>query len=92
MRMKQKIANYTVIIESQKRLGTNKTCYTALAPILGIATEADTIEEVKKSIQLLIQFHLDCLAQEGETVPLEAEHPLVTRSQVIIPAGANISS
>ena len=90
--MKQKIANYTVIIESQKRLGTNKTCYTALAPILGIATEADTIEEVKKSIQSLIQFHLESLTQEGETIPLEAGYPLVTRSQVIIPSGANISS
>ena len=86
------IANYTVIIESQKRLGTKKTCYAAFAPTLGIAAEADTIEAVKKDIQSLIQFHLECLTQEGETIPLEAEHPLVTRSQVIIPSGANISS
>ena len=90
--MKQKIANYTVIIENQKRLGTSKDCYAALAPTLGIATEEDTVEAVKKSIQSLIQFHLECLAQEGETIPFEAEHPLVTRSQVIIPSGANISS
>ena len=90
--MKQKIANYTVIIESQKRLGTDKDCYTAFVPTLGIAAEEDTVEEVKKSIQSLIQFHLECLTQEGETIPLETEHPLVTRSQVIIPPGANISS
>ena len=90
--MKQRIANYTVIIESQKRLGTSKDCYAAFAPTLGIATEADTVEEVKKSIQSLIQFHLECLTQERETIPLETEYPLVTRSQVIIPPGANISS
>lgn len=89
--MKQKIANYTVIIESQKRIGTNKACYTALAPTLGIATEADTIEAAKKDIQSLIEFHLECLTKEGETIPLETEHPFITTSQVVIPAGANIS-
>ena len=90
--MKQKIANYTVIIENQRRLGTDKDCYVASVPTLGIAAEGDTIEEVKKSIQSLIQFHLECLTQEGETIPLEPEYPLVTRSQVIIPSGAHISS
>jgi len=90
--MKQQIANYTVIIEKQKRIGSKKTCYAAYVPILGIATEADTIEQVEKEIQSLIQFHLDCLAEEGETIPVETEPTLVTRSQVIIPARANISS
>ena len=89
--MKQRIANYTVIIERQKRTGTNQSCYVALAPILGIATEADTIEEVEKKIQSLIQFHLDCLVQEKEIIPVETENAFVTKSQVRIPPGANIA-
>lgn len=90
--MKQQIANYTVIIEKQKRLGTEKTCYAAFVPILGIATEADTIEKVKKEIQSLIQFHLDSLAQEGETIPVETDEALVTRSQAKIPTGATVAA
>lgn len=68
--MKQQIANYTVIIEKQQRLGTNKVCYTAFAPSLGIATEDETIEKAKQAIQSLLQFHLESLAQEGETIPI----------------------
>lgn len=88
--MKQQIANYTVVIEKQKRMGTNKFCYMAYVPILGIATDADTIEKVEKEIKSLIQFHLESLAEEGEEIPIETEHAFVTRSQVAIPAGAVI--
>ncbi len=90
--MKQQITDYTVIIEKQKRIGTSKTCYTAFVPILDIATEADTIEQVKKDIQSLIQFHLDCLAKEGEIIPFEQETALITKSRAIIPTGANVSA
>lgn len=89
--MKQKIANYTVVIEKQKRLGSNKPCYVAFVPILGIATDANTIERLRKDIQSLIQFHLNCLAEENETIPLETEQAIVTRSQATIPSGANVS-
>lgn len=89
--MKQQIANYTVIIEKQKRLGTNKACFAALVPLLGVATEADSIEQVEKNITSLIQFHIDCLAQEGEDIPVETEHSLITRSEAVIPKGATIS-
>jgi len=86
--MKQQVANYTVIIEKQKRLGTWKDCYTAFAPVLGIATDADTVEQVEKDITTLIQFHLDSLAEEGGIIPVETEHALITRSEVFIPKGA----
>jgi predicted RNase H-like HicB family nuclease len=48
--MKKQIAQYTVIIEKQKRLGTEHDCYMAMVPLLGIATEADTIEQAEKEI------------------------------------------
>lgn len=83
--MKQRIANYTVFIEKQKRIGTSLTCYMAFVPILNIATEADTVEQVEKKIRSLMQFHLESLAEEGEEIPVETESTLVTRSQVYIP-------
>lgn len=67
--MKQQVANYTVIIEKEKRTGTNQVCYTAFVPLLGIATEADNIEEAQEAAQDLIQFHLDTLAEEGKEIP-----------------------
>ncbi len=89
--MQQKIANYTVIIERQKRLGTNKICYMAYVPILGIATDADTIEEVEKEIKSLIEFHLESLVEEEEDIPLETEEAFVTKSQVNLPKGASFA-
>ncbi|MBI2268504.1 MAG: type II toxin-antitoxin system HicB family antitoxin [Candidatus Blackburnbacteria bacterium] len=89
--MEQKVANYTVVIEKEKRTGTNTTCYTAYVPILGIATEADTIEQVEKEIKSLIQFHINCLAQERERVPIEAENSLVTKTRVELPNNAIIA-
>jgi len=89
--MQQKIANYTVIIERQKRLGTDKICYMAYVPILGIATDADTIEEAEKEIKSLIEFHLDSLVGEKEDIPLETEEAFVTKSQVNLPKGASFA-
>lgn len=86
--MKQKIANYTVLIERQKRMGTNKMCYMAYAPILGIATDADIIEDAEKEIKSLIEFHIESLAKEGEEIPLETGESFVTRSQVHLPKSA----
>jgi len=89
--MKQRIANYTVIIEKQKRIGTNQTCFMAFVPILGIATEADTIERAGEEIKSLIQFHLDSLAQEKQEIPMETGNALVTKTEVVIPENAQVS-
>lgn len=83
--MKYQVANYTVVIEKQKRLGTDRDCYVAYIPVLGIATDADRLEEVEKEIKSLIQFHLESLAEEGEEIPLETEPTFITRSQVNLP-------
>lgn len=88
--MKQRIANYTVVIEKQKRIGTNKSCYMAYVPILGIATESDTIEKLDKEIKSLIQFHIESLVREGEEIPLETGETFITRSQVNLPRGISL--
>ncbi len=64
--MKQKVANYTIIIEKEYRTGTKKVCYSAYVPILGVAADADSLEEVQDAIKKLVDFHLESLAEEGE--------------------------
>jgi predicted RNase H-like HicB family nuclease len=64
--MKQKVANYTVVIEKEVRTGTKKACYSAYVPILGIATEGETVKQVQAEIKKLVEFHLESLAAEGE--------------------------
>lgn len=90
--MKQRIANYTVIIEKEKRTGTNQFCYTAFVPMLGIATEANTIEKSEKAATALIKFHLESLVQEGEEIPVETENSFVTKATVKLPSSASFSS
>ncbi len=89
--MKQNIANYTVVIEKEKRLGTNEICYSAVVPILGIATEADTLEQVQKDIQSLVQFHIESLSEEGEDIPVESGQSFITKIQALFPYKKHIS-
>jgi len=90
--MKQKIANYTVVINKEKRTGTDQTCYGAFVPTFGIATDADTLEEIQKEVQSLIQFHLDSLAQEGEQIQIEDNNILVMRSEVLLPQNVQVAA
>ena len=88
--MKQKLANYTVLINKEKRSGTDDVCYSAIVPILGIAADADTLEEAQKEIESLIAFHIDSLVEEGEEVPVENEKSFITKLQTVLPEGVKI--
>ena len=90
--MKQKVANYTVIIEKELRTGTKTPCYSAYVPVLGVATDADSLEEVQVAIKKLVEFHLEALAQEGEPIPVETISSLVTKFEAVIPENAQIAS
>lgn len=83
--MNKRIADYTVIFERQKRVGSDEECYVAFVPVLGIATDGDTLEESQKAIKSLIQFHVDSLVGEREEVPVESQAPFVTRIQTNLP-------
>lgn len=89
--MNQKIANYTVVIEKEKRLGTEKDCYSAVVPILGIATDADTLEQVQKDIQSLVQFHIESLSQEGEEIPVESGQSFITKIEALLPTKTSLA-
>lgn len=83
--MKQHIANYTVVIEKEKRLGTDKLCFSAVVPILGIATDADSLEQVQKDVQKLVQFHIESLSEEGEEIPVESNQSFITKIEAFLP-------
>lgn len=89
--MKQRFTDYTIVIEKEKRIGTDKICYTAFVPILGIATEADSVEEVEKAVKSLIEFHLQCLAEEDEEIPVEAGNSFITKTGIILPENATLT-
>lgn len=67
--MKTTLLNYSIIIEPDTETGTNKPGYTAYCPVLGVADDGDTIEEAQLNIKKTIEFHLACLAKEGEEIP-----------------------
>ena len=90
--MKQNIANYTVVIDKEKRTGTNKDCYTALVPRLGIATEADTLAQVKKAIKELVQFHVECLSEEGSEIPVENGESFITKVAAFLPSKTRLAA
>ncbi len=84
--MKKKILNYIVVVEPDKRTGTNAPCYVAYCPTLGLADDGDTIEEALERIQELIRFHLKTLKKENEIIPIgHLEKSLVTTVQVAYP-------
>jgi len=77
--------DYRVVVKPDKRTGSNKHCYVASCPTLGIADDGDTVEEALKNIRSLITFHLECLQKEGKEIPVDSPHEeLVTNTQVQI--------
>lgn len=90
--MKQKVENYTVIIEKEFRTGTKIPCYSAYVPVLGVATDAESLEEIQVAIKKLVEFHIESLVQEGEKIPVEKTPSFVTRFEARIPENAQIAS
>lgn len=89
--MEKKVLNYRIIIEPDERFGTNESCYTAYVPALGIATDADTIEEAVVNAEDAIETYLDFLLDEGEEVPSgDAKSYFVTTATVEVPKVAQI--
>jgi len=65
----KKILDYQVIIYPDETVGSNKPCFTAYCPVLGIADSGKNIEEALENIKSLIKFHLECLKKEKSPIP-----------------------
>lgn len=64
-----KVLNYRVIIEKE-HYDDGSPVYVAQVPTLGIADDGLTIDEALKNIKEMIKFHVECLIEEGESVPI----------------------
>ncbi len=89
--MEAKVLNYRIIIEPDKRIGTNEPGYAAYCPTLGLADGGDTIEEAIENIKKLITFHIECLAKDKQPIPVDNEEELVLTTRVHVRVDQNMS-
>ena len=82
----KKVLEYRIFITPDIRTGTNKKCFTAYVPVLGIATEGDSVEKARVSAEKLIAFHLESLRKEGKPPPKEIGADFITTARVPVNA------
>lgn len=86
-RRTKKYLEYRIVITPDIRTGSRERCFTALVPMLGIATSADTVDEVFANAKGLIIFHLESLRREGKPLPLEdISGEFITTARVAVPS------
>jgi predicted RNase H-like HicB family nuclease len=69
--------HFTVVIEP------DEVGYHAYVPALpGCHTFADTIDEARKNILEAIELHIQCMMEDGESIPVEREPVFITRLTV----------
>jgi predicted RNase H-like HicB family nuclease len=77
------VARYTVL------LYPDEGSYSALVPVLGVATQGDTVEEALAMAQDLIQVALRGLMEDGEPILEEESPPIVASVEVEVPVPAS---
>lgn len=82
--MDTNVLNYRIVITPDKRTGTNKPCFTAHCPTLGVVDDGDTIEEAIVNIRDAIQAYLESLAEDNQPIPIDNPTQLITTTQVTI--------
>ena len=80
--MQTQILNYRIIIEPEKQ--GRKTVYNAYCPTLGVADWGNTVDQAIERIQSLMKFHIECLLEEKQEVPVENEQEILTRAKISI--------
>jgi predicted RNase H-like HicB family nuclease len=63
--------------------------YSALVPVLGVATQGETIEEAVAMARDLIEVTVQGLIEDNEPVPEEETPPMVVTIDVVIPLPAS---
>ncbi len=69
--MKLAKRTYQVLVEADRRIGTNERAYTAYVPALGIATDGDTFEHALANAREAAEAYLESFAEDGLDVPTE---------------------
>lgn len=81
--MQTTVLNYRIVVEPDQYTGTNKPCYTAYCPTLGVADGGDTIEEALQSVQGAIEAYVESLVDDGLPVPVDnVDQSLVASAKI----------
>lgn len=78
------VLNYRIIISPDTRTGTDKPCFSAYCPTLGVVDDGDTVEEAIAHIKKAIKAYLESL--DDDKIPVPVDHPtqMVTTAQIRI--------
>jgi len=81
--LKKTVLNYRIIVKPDTRTGSDEPCFTAYCPTLGLVDDGETSEKALANLQKTIEFHLECLELEKQTIPVDSPHTeLLTTTQV----------
>ena len=79
-----RVLNYRVIIEPE--IVSGKTVYNAFCPTLEVSDYGDSVDEVLKSIKDGILLAIECLVEDGKSVPVDqTEQQIVATASVRLP-------
>ncbi|MBI3442471.1 MAG: type II toxin-antitoxin system HicB family antitoxin [Candidatus Sungbacteria bacterium] len=83
----KRYVEYQIVIAPDSRTGSQKSCFTAFVPALGIADDGDSVEEAFQNIRELITFHLKSLRKEKQPLPGEpVSGGFITTARIAVPA------
>lgn len=83
----KKYFEYRILITPDIRIGTKKQCFTAFVPVLGIATDGDTVEEAFENAKNLIEFHLETLRKNRQIIPVEdSSREFIATARIAVPS------
>ena len=75
--------NYRVIIEPDVRTGSNKPCFCAYCPTLGVADDGDTIDEALANLKEGMELLIETLIEDGKEVSTDqVENSVITSIRI----------
>lgn len=69
--MKLRHQTYQVLVQADRRIGTNERAYTAYVPALGIATDGDSFEQALANAHEAAEAYLASFADDGLDAPAD---------------------
>ena len=69
--MKLAHRTYQVLVQADRRIGTNERAYTAYVPVLGIATDGDSFEQALANAREAAEVYVASFVDDGLEVPTD---------------------
>lgn len=82
MKIATRHQTYQVLVQADRRIGTNERAYTAYVPSLGIATNGDTFEETLANAREATAAYVESFVDDGLEVPTVDESSFVATASI----------